>query len=107
MKNLNSQITTIAQKSGAIVFDLNALLANVQANGVMAGTQLVTANYLGGFYSLDGYYPGETGHALIANSVLTQLNSTFGTSYQLLSLADIAANDPSVRYATQVENAIR
>jgi hypothetical protein len=107
VKNLNSQITTIAQKSGAIVFDLNALLANVQANGVMAGTQLVTANYLGGFYSLDGYYPGETGHALIANSVLTQLNSTFGTSYQLLSLADIAANDPSVRYATQVENAIR
>jgi hypothetical protein len=107
VKNLNAQITSIAQKSGALVFDLNALLAGVNANGLLAGTQVLSSNYFGGFYSLDGFYPGETGHALIANAMLTQLNNTFGTSFPMVSLATVAANDPSVRYAIQVENAIR
>jgi hypothetical protein len=107
VKNLNAQITSIAQKNGARVYDLNALFAAVNANGVMAGTQMLSSNYLGGFYSLDGFYPGETGHALIANQILTLLNNAYGMGFPLLSLADVAAKDPSVRYATQVENAIR
>ena len=43
------------------------------------GSRHLTGSYLGGFYSLNGYYPGATGHALIANEVLTAIDLTFGT----------------------------
>ena len=39
----------------------------VKAQGLQAGPRRLTAGYLGGFYSLNGYYPGKTGHAAIAN----------------------------------------
>jgi hypothetical protein len=107
VKDINGQITSIAQKNGALVYDLNGLFSRVRASGVFAGQQFLTADYLGGFYSLDGYYPGETGNALIANEILSQINATYGTSYLPRSLAEIATGDPTVRFAVQVEGAIR
>jgi hypothetical protein len=107
VKDINAQITSIAQKNGALVYDLNDLFTRVRSTGVFAGTQLLTANYLGGFYSLDGYYPGETGQALIANEILNLINTTYGTAYLPLSLAAVAAADPTVKFAVQVEGSIR
>ena len=78
-----------------------------RASGVVAGSQFLTADYLGGFFSLDGYYPGETGNAVIANEILNLINSTYGTSYLPISLAAVAAADPTVRFAVQVEGTIR
>ena len=57
----------------------------------------LSADYLGGIYSLNGYYPGFTGHALIANEVLELMNQP------LLDLDDIAGVDPS----TQIERSRR
>ena len=107
VRDVNTQINSIAQKSGALVYDLNGLFARVRANGVLVGKQVLTADYLGGFYSLNGYYPGETGSAVIANEILSLLNSTYGTAFLPVNLISTAADDPSVKFAVQVDGAIR
>lgn len=96
---LNSAINSVAQSTGAVVYDLNGLFHRVRTSGLLAGSYPLTADYLGGFYSLDGFYPGWTGSALIANELLNLLNQTYGTAYPVVSLADIVQNDPAVRHS--------
>ncbi|MGA2216129.1 MAG: hypothetical protein ABSH31_22845 [Bryobacteraceae bacterium] len=93
---LNSAIVSAAQQVGpnVIVYDLHGFFSSVRQNGLAVGTNTLTADYLGGFYSLDGYYPGQTGHAAIANNLLRLLNSTYGTSFPTVNLATVAAGDP-------------
>ncbi len=95
---LNAQIVAAAKANGAIVYDLNAFLHSIKVSGATAGTATVTGNYLGGFYSLDGIYPGATGHALIANSMLTLLNQTYHQNFAMVNLATVAASDPATQY---------
>ena len=96
---LNQVIQSLAQENGALVYDLQGLFARVRASGVVvSNTRTLTKDYLGGFYSLDGYYPGATGHAVIANEVLSLLNRTFSTSFPLIDLAAVAKDDPAVRF---------
>ena len=52
------------------------------------GSKRLTADFLGGFYSLDNYYPGALGHGIIANELLTLLNSTYHASFPLLDLVN-------------------
>jgi len=94
---LNTQIVNTAKKYGAVVYDLNAYLHSVRLAGASAGPATVTADYLGGFYSLDGVYPSATGHSLIANDVLKFLNSTYQKSFALVTVATVAARDPVTR----------
>ena len=95
---LNAQIISAAKANGAVVYDLNAFLHSIKVSGAKAGTATVTGDYLGGFYSLDGVYPGATGHALIANDMLTFLNTTYHRSFPLVNLAPLAAADPALQY---------
>ena len=96
---LNAAIIAAAKAAGSnvTVFDLNALFHQVKLNGLTVGTTTLTADYLGGFYSLDGYYPGPTAHALIANQMLTQLNTTYKKSFPLVDLTKVIATDPVIR----------
>lgn len=95
---LNTEITTAARAAGANVYDLAALFTRVRAQGLLVGTKRLTADYLGGFYSLDGYYPGSVGHGVIANEVLALLNQTYKTTFPLLDIVKIGADDPVVRF---------
>ncbi len=94
---LNAIVTSAAQQNGSRVFDLNGLFSSFRA-GVTAGSKVVTADYMGGLYSLDGFYPGLTGHAVIANALLTFVNSTYGQQYPLVNVSTAAANDPAGRF---------
>ena len=96
---LNAAITAAAQAAGAQVYDMNALFRRVRTSGLLAGKYALTADYLGGFYSLDGYYPAWTGNAAIANDVLSFLNQTYGQTFPLISLAAISPNDPAIRHS--------
>jgi hypothetical protein len=96
----NTEINNIAKENGAVVYDLNAFLRRVRASGVRAGSRTLTADYFGGFYSLDGYYPGTTGQALIANDLLTFLNTTYGLALASVDLTPIVASDPALQYRT-------
>jgi len=93
ISQLNSAITDVANRNGALVYDLNAQLHTLKVNGVVVGDKQLGADFLGGLYSLNGYYPGPTGHALIANGVLSLLNSSYGKNYPLVSVEDILAED--------------
>ncbi len=98
VSSLNSAIADVARKHGAVVYDLHGLYGKVRATGVAAGTKTLTADFLGGFYSLNGYYPGKTGHALIANEILALLNKHFGASFKPVDVEKIAQRDPVAMY---------
>ena len=93
---LNAVINTVARENGAVVYDLGAFFAGLRANGVNAGGRTLTADYLGGFYSLDGVYPSITGHGLIANDILRLLNTTYGRSFLPVNLTPLLALDPAL-----------
>jgi hypothetical protein len=95
---LNTQIVDAAKANGAIVYDLNALFRKIRTTGVVVGSKTLTADYLGGFYSLDAIYPGLTGHALIANDILALLNTTYKKNFPLVDVTKVAANDPVMFY---------
>jgi hypothetical protein len=96
---LNQVIQSLGEENGAVVYDLHGLFARVRDVGlVVSDTRTLTRDYLGGFYSLNGYYPGATGHALIANELLSLLNRTFDTTFPLIDLAQVSEDDPAVRF---------
>jgi hypothetical protein len=64
----------------------------------VAGSAL-SATFPSGFYSLDAVYPSATGHALIANDILTFLNQTYQRSFPMIDVSKVAANDPNFSIA--------
>jgi len=95
---LNSAIASVAREHGALVYDLQALFRRVKSEGYHTGSRLMTADYLGGFYSLNGYYPGATGHALIANELLDYLNVNYGADFPPTDIWEVSQSDPVVAY---------
>lgn len=93
---LNAVILDVARENGALVYDLNRFFAVVRESGAVAAGRRLTADYLGGFYSLDGVYPSITGHALIANDVLRFVNASYGTSFPAVDLASVVARDTAL-----------
>jgi hypothetical protein len=97
---LNDEINAIARDTGAAVYDLAAFFRRIRTQGFSVGTTRLTADYFGNFYSLDGYYPGATGHALIANDLLAFLNQTYGQSFPLVDVAPVLAADAVTKFTT-------
>ncbi len=104
---LNSSITSACAGLRARWWkDLNALFHTVRTSGLIAGSYVLTADHLGGFYSLDGFYPGWTGNAFIANDILNLFNQKYGMGYPTIGLAGIVQNDPAVRHSLQYSTVI-
>ncbi len=95
---LNAQIQAVAREQDTVVFDLGGLFARVKRDGVSIGSTRLTADYLGGLFSLNGVYVGAVGHGLIANGLLDALNAARGSSYAPVDLDELMAFDPVVRY---------
>ena len=95
VRSLNGEIRAVAEKHKAEVFDLAALLRGVAETGVPVGGRKLTADFLGGFYQLNGYYPGATGHAVIANAIIEQLNQTHGATFRSIDLEPVMGRDPA------------
>ena len=94
---INTEIATAAQQNNAVLYDLAALVRNIRASGVLISNRQYTADFLGGIYTLNGFYPGTLGHALIANDMLALINRTYGTNFATVSLASAIATDPAGR----------
>lgn len=95
---LNAEITAVARQHGAVVYDLHALYRTVRTQGTPAGEKTLTADFLGGFYSLNGYYPGKCGQAIIANGLLGLLNATYGKAFELVDVHEVVPRDPVAAY---------
>ena len=89
MASYNAAIAAAATAQKAVLVDINAVLANIAANGVMYAGQELTADYvIGGVFSLDGVHPTSKGQGLIANEFIRVMNLNLGTN---ISFVDIGA----------------
>jgi hypothetical protein len=103
VRALNAAITAVANEQGAVVYDLAGLFNRLRTSRLGAGAATLSADYFGGFYSLDGYYPGATGHALIANDLLGFINRTYGKSFPLVDIAATVSDDATTKFERAVE----
>ncbi len=95
---LNGTLASVASEHGALVYDLCALFRRLKTDRYSTGARWLTADYLGGFYSLNGYYPGATGHALIANELLHFLNINYGADFPQVNVPEVSQADPVASY---------
>ena len=93
----NRMLAELADRRGVWLYDLAGLVRSWRTNGVtLAGRQL-SADYLGGLYTLNGYCPGATGHALIADDLLATLGR-YGVRSSGLSCERALESDPAARH---------
>ena len=90
----NGVIAAQAQAAGATLVDINALFTKIAASGLTINGYTGTASFLGGFFSLDGIHPTNTGYAVIANTYIDAINAAFGTKIGDINLSAVAATDP-------------
>src|SRR5206468_1800297 len=74
VRDMNAALLDLAAQYGAVVYDLHNLFRRVRESGITIGSRRLSADYFGGFYSLNGYYPGSTGHAIIADELVAIVN---------------------------------
>src|SRR5262249_54090095 len=92
-RRLNAIICQTAERRGARVYDLGAFLKTFAREGALVGRRRLTNTFLGGFYLLNGVYPGRTGHALIANDVIAFLNRDAGALAEPVDAGEIMSDD--------------
>ncbi len=98
VRALNEEIASLASERKTFVFDLHGLFKRIRHEGFFVGGRKINSEYLGGFYSLNGYYPGATGQALIANEILSFLNQKFGARFSSVDIAAVSRTDPVFAY---------
>ena len=98
--SLNNQIRALSQEHDTVLFDLHAVFNAWKRDGITVGDRRLTADYLGGLFSLNGVYPGAVGHGALATALIDTLNAHFGMSYAAIDLRELATFDPVVRYRT-------
>lgn len=95
---INSGLNDLAREHGAVLYDLASLFQRIAQNGYQTSKRHLSGEYLGGFYSLNGYYPGQTGHAIIANEILALLNRTYNAGFSPVDLDAVMNSDPVAAY---------
>jgi hypothetical protein len=93
----NQAIHRVAQQHRAIVFDLHAVFRGWHQNGASAGTRRLSAAYLGGLFRLNGWFPGNTGHALIADGIVKALMPAAGLTFPASDMQLIMETDPAAQ----------
>jgi lysophospholipase L1-like esterase len=94
VKAFNQVISQEATLAGATLVDVNALFAQVTANGINENGYPGTTSFLGGMFSLDGIHPTNTGYAILANTFISAINSDLKKTYPATNVSAIAAKDP-------------
>ena len=92
----NQIIADEAAAHGIPVADINNLLSDIKRKGIVVGGQRLTADYLGGIFSLDGIHPTNTGYAVVANEFIKTMNRRFAAGIAPVSIVNIAKDDPLV-----------
>jgi hypothetical protein len=98
VQELNQIIVALAGEQRAAVYDLHGLYSRLRTQGIAVGGRTLTGDFLGGFYSLNGYFPGKTGHAVIANELVDLLNHAHGADLAKVDLETVMEVDPVANY---------
>jgi lysophospholipase L1-like esterase len=90
----NKVIAAEATAAGATLVDINALFTSLAASGKTINGYTGMTGFLGGFFSLDGIHPTNTGYAIVANTFIDTMNAAFKSSIGDVNLSTVAAADP-------------
>jgi lysophospholipase L1-like esterase len=89
---------------GDTLVDIHTLSVRTHKFGIEANGQHLTNAFLGGLFSLDGVHPTNTGYAVIANAFIETLDQQLGANVPLISIDEVAKNDPLVFASFEVAN---
>ena len=97
----NQAIAGAVQQTGAVLSDQAATFAAAEALRaagkpfpVDAQGDLASLQYGGGFFSLDGLHPSNTGYAVIANSFIAAFDQKYGLSIPPVNVHAVYLTDP-------------
>lgn len=99
---INRRLAVVAAEREIPLYDLHAVVRRLKRQGHRTASRALSATFLGGLYTLNGYYPGPTGQALIANGLLEFLNRTYGTGFSPVELERVMEADPVADYRPAV-----
>lgn len=104
----NQVIASRARDYDAALVDIFSLSDDIFRHGLRVGRRLLTKDFLGGMFSLDGIHPSATGYAVIANEFIRKINGRFGSCLAPVNLHKVIMRDPlltSRRVRTEPEAA--
>jgi hypothetical protein len=91
----NAQIASVAHATGATLVDVYSLFVDAEKHGYPVNPPACcTLAFGGGFFSLDGLHPSNTGYAVIANLWIATLDASLGQSIPKVDVGKIYATDP-------------
>ena len=75
----NASIAAAAGQNNAALVDIATLFASIESMGSLRVNppKCCTLLYGGGFFSLDGIHPSNTGYAIVAKAFIDELNSAY------------------------------
>ncbi len=89
--------TAIAQQVAAVggtLVDINTALTQLHNSPPTINGVQPSFAFLGGFFSLDGVHPTNTGYALLANIFIDRMNAALKTKIADVDVSTIASTDP-------------
>jgi len=92
----NTSIANAAAANHAALVDVHAAFVAIETAGGIPihPPYCCTLQYGGGFFSLDGIHPSNTGYAVLANVFIAQIDASYGYSIPPVSVPTIYATDP-------------
>ena len=91
----NTVIANTARANSAALVDVYSLFVAAEKNGYPVNPPICcTLQFGGGFFSLDGLHPSDTGYAVIANLWISKIDSAFGRSIPQVNVKAIYQSDP-------------
>lgn len=94
IQQYNAAIATQVAAAGGTLVDINAALTQLHNSPPTINGTVATFAFLGGFFSLDGIHPTNTGYALLANIFIDRMNTALSTKIADVNVSAIAATDP-------------
>ncbi len=94
IQQYNSAIAQQVTAAKATLVDVNAALTQLKNNPPTIDGVQPSFAFLGGFFSLDGVHPTNTGYALLANIFIDRMNAALKTKIADVDLSAVASADP-------------
>ena len=96
VNSYNAIIAAEAESHGALLVDIHGLLNLIHEEGVVENGRLLTTDFLGGVFSLDGIHPTNTGYAIVADEFIKALDKTLAAGIPPVSVGLVALADPLI-----------
>ncbi len=94
IQQYNTAIAAQVAAVGGTLVDINTALTQLHNSPPTINGITPSFAFLGGFFSLDGVHPTNTGYALLANIFIDRMNAALATKIPDVDVSTIAATDP-------------